>query len=85
MEINHINMTFDTSGPLLREDLETRAKNFLKFEITNKESSLHLFSADEEIKFLLNKEYIAPKEGPGLKYAITSKGREYVSNQPPLP
>lgn len=76
-------MTFSTLGSLVREDLETRAKNLLKWKITTNGASLHSFyapeSIDEEIDFLFNKGYIAQKEGlPSLEYEVTSKGREYV-------
>ncbi len=77
-------MTFATLGALIKEDLETRAKNLLKWKVTKKGASLHSFyapeSIDEEIKFLFNKGYIRQKEGPpSLEYEITSKGREYAS------
>ena len=68
--------------PLIKEDLETRAKNLLKWKTLCPERSLHSFyaseSIDKEIEFLLNKKYIRQKEGyPSLEYGVTPEGREY--------
>lgn len=76
-------MTFSNLGHLIKEDLETRAKNLLRWKITTPNSSLHSFytpdSIDEEIDFLLIKNYIMLKKET-LGYEVTSKGREYASN-----
>lgn len=79
-------MVFAATGSLTikKDNLETRAKNLLKWKIANKEGSLHQFYTsepiDEEIKFLFDNKYLIHKEGPpSLEYEITSKGREYIS------
>mgnify|MGYP001573530442 CR=1 FL=1 len=77
-------MTLSTLGRLsiedlnwfLKGDLETRAKNLLKLNITNKNGFLHSSELIEELKFLVNKRYIEKKEN--LKYEVTSYGREYA-------
>ena len=79
-------MTLSTLGRLsiedlnwfLKGDLETRAKNLLKLNITNKNGFLHSSELIEELEFLVNKKYIEKKEN--LKYEVTSYGREYASN-----
>lgn len=70
-------MTFATFGSLAREDLETRAKNFLRLNITNKNGFLYSSKIDDEIEFLFNKGYILKKDGTQI-YEMTEKGREYI-------
>lgn len=73
-------MTFATSGPLPREDLETRAKNFLKLNIANKNGFLHSSELDEEIRFLIDNGYAVKKQGTeNLIYEATSKSKEYFA------
>ncbi len=74
------------SGPLsvtdIKDDLETKAKNFLKLNISNKKGFLHSHELNEEIRFLVNNGYVLKKEGAENPvypiYEITSKGREYI-------
>ncbi len=79
-------MTFAASGPLsvkdLKGDLETRAKNFLKLNISDNNGFLHSSELIEEIDFLMENGYAVKKQGAkNLMYEATSKGREYVGKR----
>ena len=72
-------MVFAAMGPLIVDDLETRAKNLLN---QNEESKTFCVEDNfsKEIEFLINNEYLLQKEkSPNVRYEITSKGREYIS------
>lgn len=76
-------MTFLAMGSLVREDLETRAKNLLEKVIYVQNGESKTFCVEEnvnkEIEFLIKNEYLLQKEkSPSPEYEITSKGKEYV-------
>lgn len=77
-------MVFSTVGSLIKEDLETKAKNLLERAICVKNGESNTFCAEgnvgEELEFLIKNEYILQKKQSSIiEYEITSKGAEYAS------